>query len=135
MRSRLLYAAKAAALFSAFLALGYFGPALVTRIYRSAFPPIAYTVGDYSKLQDSAGSNVVIFTESGCPWCAQARQLLAQRSINHREYRIDANPDAMKLYAELGEAGVPVLLIGARKIVGYREAAIMDALAQLPPSR
>jgi mycoredoxin len=135
MRSRILYAAKAAALFSVFLSLGYFGPALAGKIYHSVFPPTAYTIGDYSKLQDSAGSNVVIFTESGCPWCAQARQLLGQRSIDYREYSIDSNPDAMKRYAELGEAGVPVLVIGARKIVGFREAAIIDALAQLPPTR
>jgi glutaredoxin len=115
--------------------MGYFGPALAKKMYYSAFPPMAYTTGDYSKLQDSAGSDVLVFTESGCPWCARIRQLLAEKSIEYREYAIDRDAEAMALYADLGEAGVPVLLIGTRRIVGFREDAILDALAQLPASR
>ena len=62
---------------------------------------------------------VVMYATSWCPYCRQARQYFKRRGIAYREYDIERNPDAKSRYDSLGGKGVPLILIGDRKMSGF----------------
>lgn len=103
------------------------GPRIVAT-YDRWFPAPAYTVGDYSALYRASAKDVVVFTSSTCPFCKRTRELLDQAHVDYADLVIDQSPEAQRRFKELGENGVPVLFIGDRKIVGFREDAIAEAL-------
>lgn len=111
-------------------ALGYHLTPVVIATWRDWFPPPEFTVADNRAFFAEAGAGVVLFSDSKCPWCRKVREDLWARGIPFREYFIDLSPEAMRRYVRLGvaDAAVPVLLVGERRIVGYREAAIGEAL-------
>jgi glutaredoxin len=116
---------------AASLAAGYYATPVVARQYHRWFPPPAYATDDHSAFRAAAGQPVVLFSNARCPWCLKTRQYLQSRGISYREYVVDESAEAAALYARLETPAVPVLLIGDRRIVGYREAAFADALAVL----
>ena len=120
-------------IFLACSALGaWAGPRLGT-LYAQVFPKPAYTVGDYAALHAATGKRVVVFTTSTCPYCAQTRALLAQERVDYIDFVVDRSPAADRLFQKMEEPGVPVLIVGDRKIVGFRQDTILQALATLKP--
>jgi glutaredoxin 3 len=68
-----------------------------------------------------APQKVVLYTRPGCPFCAQAKQDLAERGVSYEEVSIEGNPKAVKEVMRLsGGAGiVPVLVSGDEVKVGF----------------
>lgn len=120
-----------AALPAFFLGGLHFAPA-ASNAWRSWFPPPEFVSGDFSALQAAAQSHVVLYATSTCPYCAQVRRLLDGAGVSYREYRIDASTAADAEFRRLDGRVVPLLFIGQRRISGFREQAIRDALAVLP---
>ncbi len=106
------------------------GPKVATT-YRTWFPPPQYTTGDHAALYRKAGQPVVMYATTTCPYCAKARALFAARGVAYIEYQIDASKAANDDFIARGGRGVPLLYIGDRRIQGFREAAIVDALAAM----
>ena len=130
MKNRFSNFALTVVLVPIFLVLGYYGPGWGLRAYRAVFPLPAYELGNYEPWLDAAGTRVVVFSKTTCPWCERTRALLDERSVKYQDYPIDQSADARERYEKLGENGlVPVILIGARKIRGFDVPAIIDALA------
>lgn len=78
---------------------------------------------------------VILFSSGSCPWCSRAKNYLRQKGIRVKEVRVDKNPDAAKDVVRMtGQMGVPVLLIGTAKIVGFDKAR-MDRLLGLKGSQ
>jgi glutaredoxin len=115
---------------AACLALGYYATPVVVGIRREWFPPPEFIVADNRAFFADAGAEVVMFSDSKCPWCNKTREYLRARDVRFREYPIDKSPEAMARYErlDLEVVAVPVLLIGERRIVGYRETAFGEAL-------
>jgi glutaredoxin len=115
---------------AACLALGYYATPMTVGIWRDWFPPPEFTVADNRAFFVDAGAEVVLFSDSQCPWCRKTREYLQAHDVRFREYFVDTSPEAMERYARLDieVVAVPVLLIGERRIVGYREAAFGEAL-------
>ncbi|MCK4419760.1 glutathione S-transferase N-terminal domain-containing protein [Candidatus Aerophobetes bacterium] len=68
---------------------------------------------------------VILFSSGSCPWCSRAKSYLRQKGIRVKEVRVDKDPDAAKDVTRMtGQMGVPVLLIGTAKIVGFDKARI-----------
>jgi len=68
---------------------------------------------------------VVLFSSSSCPWCARAKNYLRQNGIRVKEIKVDKDPDAAKDVVRMtGQMGVPVLLIGRAKVVGFDKGKI-----------
>jgi glutaredoxin 3 len=68
---------------------------------------------------------VILFTSGSCPWCGRAKSYLRQKGIRVKEVRVDKDPDAAKDVVRMtGQMGVPVLLIGTAKIVGFDKGRI-----------
>ncbi len=114
-----------------FLGGRHLAPAVNTAWLRW-FPPPEFVSGDFSALQAAAQSRVVLYATSTCPYCAQVRHLLDGAGVSYREYRIDASVAADAEFRRLDGRVVPLLFIGERRISGFREQAIRDALAALP---
>ncbi len=77
-------------------------------------------------------TEVVIYTTPICPYCVQAKQLLARKQVNYRE--IDVSRDGA-LRAEViqrsGQRTVPQIWIGAHHVGGCDELYALDRAGKL----
>ena len=68
---------------------------------------------------------VVLFSSGSCPWCSRAKRYLREKGVRVKDIRVDRNPDAIKdVKRETGQTGIPVLLIGRAKVVGFDKPKI-----------
>ncbi len=68
---------------------------------------------------------VILFSSGSCPWCSRAKSYLRQKGVRVKEVRVDEDPDAAKDVVRMtGQMGVPVLLIGSARIVGFDKGRI-----------
>jgi len=68
---------------------------------------------------------VILFSSGSCPWCSRAKNYLCQNGVRVKEVRVDKDPEAAKDVVRMtGQMGVPVLLIGRARIVGFDKAKI-----------
>ena len=68
------------------------------------------------------GKQVVMYSASWCGYCKQARQYFKKNGIRYTEHDIEKNRFARKKYDELGATGVPVILVGKKRMNGFSEA-------------
>ena len=121
-------------LIPAFFAIGlYLGPKLSSS-YRAAFPPAQYATGDHAALYARAGNQVVMYATTTCPYCTKVCDLLAAEGVRYTEYQIDKSEAANAEFIAKGGIGVPLLYIGERRIDGFREPAIREALKAIGTS-
>lgn len=116
------------ALLVAVLYVGIWAGPKARQAYETFFPEPSFVLGDYSSFYAETGTPVVIFSTSTCPHCKHARELLTREQVAFHDFVTDQSADAQKKFATLGVEGVPVLFIGKRRIVGFNEAAILEAL-------
>ena len=122
------------ALLPAFFAGGVLIGPVARDAYRGVFPTPDYTTGDFADLFAASGTQVVMFATKDCPFCEKARALLAAENVAYTERLIDGSERAEAEFIERGGRGVPLLFIGDRRIAGYRELAIRDALERIQPA-
>ncbi len=68
---------------------------------------------------------VILFSSGSCPWCSRAKNYLHQNGVRVKEIRVDKDPDAAKDVVRMtGQMGIPVLLIGRAKVVGFDKPKI-----------
>jgi glutaredoxin len=116
-------------LIPAFFVAGLYGGPKAIALYNMVFPPKEYTTGDHAALFAKVGHEVVIYTTTTCPYCAKTRTLFAAQGVKYTEYQIDKSKTANDEFIAKQGVGVPLLYIGDRRIDGYRETAILEALA------
>lgn len=87
-----------------------------------------YTEGNYAAYFPNPQSKVVLYGTSWCGYCAKTRAYFKENKIEFVDLDIEKSPDAKKAHAELGGGGVPVVLIGNRKITGYDANAFQAAI-------
>jgi glutaredoxin len=112
-------------------ALGLYAGPRVSALYHDMFPPPEYAVGNHADLYAKAGNPIVMYSTTTCPYCAKTRHLFASKGVKFTEYQIDKSEAANADFIIKGGIGVPLLYIGERRIDGYREAAIREALVQV----
>jgi glutaredoxin 3 len=79
---------------------------------------VEVTQGDYS----------AIYTLSTCPFCQQAKALLAKQNVSFVERVIDKDDVARKEADGLKINSVPVIFIGDTSMRGYNEAKLVELL-------
>jgi glutaredoxin len=72
----------------------------------------------------TTGSNsrtkpVIMYSTSWCGYCKKARQHFTRNSIPFREFDIEKSKKAAREYKKLKGRGVPVILIGERRMNGF----------------
>jgi glutaredoxin len=70
---------------------------------------------------------VTILSAEWCGICTRAKNYMKSRGIAFEEWDIDRSDFARAKMRELGARGVPVILAGGQKMVGFSEAGL-DAM-------
>jgi glutaredoxin len=73
----------------------------------------------YEALTTDAGPAVVMYSASWCGVCKKARRYFAERGIKYTEYDIENSAKAKTEFKKLGAKGVPVILVGNRRMNGF----------------
>lgn len=118
-------------LVAAFLYLGIVVGPFVKNVYDGWQEGPIITEGDHGQILRESGTAVVLFSTSTCPYCQRTRELLSIEQISFKDYVLDESDEGRGLYESLGEAGVPVLIVGSKRVVGFREDAIREILSEL----
>ncbi|WP_028102181.1 glutaredoxin family protein [Pseudoduganella violaceinigra] len=87
-----------------------------------------YVQGDYSAYLQEHKAKVVLYGTETCPYCAKTRDYFKQNGIAYVDLDAGKPGPAREEFAKLGGGGVPLLLIGDRRIDGFIPAAINAAL-------
>ncbi len=71
---------------------------------------------------------VVMFVTANCGWCKRAKAYFQKSNVQYIAYDIQKSKDAYRKFKALGGRGVPLILIGDQKIVGFNKQAINEAM-------
>lgn len=78
-------------------------------------------------------ADVMIYTTVSCPYCVQAKALLAHKGVSYREIDVTGDPVAReRLVAESGgRRTVPQIFINGRSIGGFDDLKALDDAGEL----
>jgi glutaredoxin 3 len=78
---------------------------------------------------EHAERGVIIYTVTGCPFCARAKQWLDSKGISYEDRDAAVNPKWIDEVVRLtGHGAVPVTVVGKTMIVGFDEPKLEAAL-------
>jgi glutaredoxin len=80
-----------------------------------------------AKPSAAEAGKVTMYSTSWCGYCAKARKHFAARGIAFDERDIERSPTWNREHKELGGRGVPLILVGQRKMNGY-DAGSLEAM-------
>ena len=69
--------------------------------------------------RSSRGKYVVMYSTSWCGYCRKARNYMRSENIPFEEYDIEKSAEARREYNKINGRGVPVLLIGDKRMNGF----------------
>lgn len=81
-----------------------------------------YTSVSYNEASFDSGDRVVIYTTPGCTYCKKAKQYFSSHNIAYTEYDISRDINARKRFRDMGGRGVPVILVGKKRMNGFSVA-------------
>ncbi len=67
-------------------------------------------------------NSVIMYSTSWCGYCKKAREYFHKKGIKYREYDIEKSRSAKRAYDKIDGQGVPVILVGNKKMTGFSEA-------------
>jgi mycoredoxin len=114
-----------AAILAAGLGVGMGAPRLV-----QAFKP-AYAEGNNMPYFPDAQTRVALYGTPTCPHCANARAYLKAHHIAYADFDVQSDEKARREFSALGGTGVPLLLVGERRITGFNPAVVEAALKHI----
>ena len=78
---------------------------------------------------------VLMYTTAVCPFCINAKRLLAERGVTAiEEIRIDRDPERRdEMMQKTGRRTVPQIYIGETHVGGFDDLAALDAAGKLRP--
>lgn len=72
--------------------------------------------------QGAESKRVTMYATSWCGYCRKARHYFQQNGISYIEYDIEKDERAKRMYDLLGGKGVPVILVGKKRMNGFSAA-------------
>jgi glutaredoxin len=72
---------------------------------------------------------VVMYATRWCPYCHRAREYFQRHSVEYVEHDIEASPEILAAFHALGGRGVPLILVGDKRMEGFSPRAF-DALLE-----
>ena len=70
---------------------------------------------------DASNSDVVMYSATWCGYCRKARNYFNQNNIKFVEYDVEKTEKGKSDYKKLNATGVPVILIGKKRMNGFSE--------------
>ncbi len=80
-----------------------------------------YESVSYGRSLFDTGKQVVMYSTEWCAYCKKAKKYFARKGISYTEYDVEKNKEAQEKYKELGARGVPVILVGKKRMNGFSE--------------
>jgi len=71
---------------------------------------------------------VTLYSAPGCPHCRQAGEFLRKHGVAFQELNVRASPKALKQLERLGTRGVPVILVGEKRLDGFNGPKLKQML-------
>lgn len=65
---------------------------------------------------------VTMYATSWCGYCKKARRYFRDNGVRYTEYDIEKDPAAKRRYDAMGGRGVPLILVGDRRMNGFSES-------------
>ena len=81
----------------------------------------SYESVNYQQSQSNVGNQVIMYSTEWCSYCKKARKYFAKRGIDYKEYDIEKDSRAMREYKKIGGRGVPVILVGDKRMNGFSQ--------------
>ena len=77
-------------------------------------------------------ARVLMYTTAICPYCVNAKKLLAQKGVNVEEIRVDQNPQLrIEMMQKSGQRTVPQIWIGELHVGGFTDLWALDKQGKL----
>jgi glutaredoxin 3 len=77
-------------------------------------------------------AQVLMYTTAICPYCVNAKKLLAQKGVEVKEIRIDQNPQARsEMMQKSGQRTVPQIWVGGVHVGGFTDLWALDKQGKL----
>lgn len=70
-----------------------------------------------------ASTDVVMYSTTWCGYCKKARRYFTQQNIPFEEYDVEKSSKGKKDYKALKGRGVPIILVGERRMNGFSVAS------------
>lgn len=98
-------------------------------------PPVAEQLDRFLQARTDAptarqADAVTIYTTQGCPHCERAKSYFADHGIAYTEYDIDVSRAARQEFLRLGGIGVPLIMVGDKKLHGFSAARFARLYAE-----
>ncbi|MEN9916706.1 MAG: glutaredoxin 3 [Pseudomonadota bacterium] len=75
---------------------------------------------------------VVIYTTPGCPYCADAKELLNKKGVKYEEIQVDKDPDKLAEMVKLSQRrSVPQIFIDKKSIGGFDDLSKLATSGEL----
>ena len=81
----------------------------------------SYTGVTYDNSIYDVGKEVVMYGTDWCGYCKKARKYFRKNDISFTEYDIEKDAAAHRRYKAMGATGVPVILVGNKRMNGFSE--------------
>jgi glutaredoxin len=101
---------------------------LKIRINSIEVPALVSTVADAPAAR--ARDKVRIYTAAWCGYCKKAKAYLAAKKVPFDEVDVETSEPRRSEFAQLGGRGVPVIVVGNRRMDGFDAATLDGLLAQ-----
>ncbi|MDO9467331.1 MAG: glutaredoxin family protein [Thiobacillus sp.] len=75
---------------------------------------------------NGAGSGVTIYTTAWCGVCTRAKAFFRKNGIPFTEWDVEKTEYGAIKYGQLGGRGVPVITVGAEKMMGFESGRFME---------
>ena len=76
-------------------------------------------------------NNVVLYGADWCGYCKKAKRYFRAKNIAFREDDVEKSSKGRKDYKKMGGGGVPIILVGNKRLNGF-SAAAFDRVYQRP---
>jgi len=76
----------------------------------------------FTPAQGATSKRVIMYSAAWCGYCKQSRQYFQRNGISFVEYDIEKNQNARRSYNAIGGNGVPVILVGNKRLNGFTVA-------------
>ncbi|TVZ41094.1 glutaredoxin [Alteromonadaceae bacterium 2753L.S.0a.02] len=86
----------------------------------NSYEAVSYDNIEY--YQSAKSQQVLMYSTSWCGYCKKARRYFKQQGIAYTEYDIEKNSAAKRDYDRLGGRGVPVIVVGDKRMNGFTVA-------------
>ncbi len=80
------------------------------------------------------GRSVVMYSAEWCGYCKKARKYFKANDIPFKEYDVEKSRKGQRDYKKLKAKGVPVILIGEKRLNGFSEKSFNSIYEQDEPS-